>query len=108
MGADLYLLDGAGQELGYFRDSYGATATLWMFGLTWWQDVIPLLDEEMYLSVENAGQLLARLRENEPEFEFNLAKLGPMAQDWRRQQYESLKALLAQAIALNRAVLCSL
>ena len=36
---------------GYFRDSYNSSNLLWKFGLSWWTDVIPMLDEERKLTV---------------------------------------------------------
>ena len=34
----------------YFRDSYNATSVLWTLGLSWWRDVLPLLDANSELS----------------------------------------------------------
>ena len=48
---------------GYFRDPYNDWDLLWNFGLSWWQDVIPMLDKEGWLSVERAQGLLAIWRE---------------------------------------------
>src|ERR1700716_2607516 len=48
---------------GYFRDSYNDWNLLWKFGLSWWTDVIPMLDKDRRLSPKNAGRLLQMLSE---------------------------------------------
>src|SRR6266568_7238017 len=52
-------------EHGYFRDPYNDWDLLWKFGLSWWNDVIPMQDDEGRLSVSQAKQLLAMLKERE-------------------------------------------
>ena len=42
----------------YFRDSYNLSSVLWTCGLSWWQDVLPLLNNNLELTGEN----LARFR----------------------------------------------
>src|SRR5260370_12152577 len=49
-------------EQGYFRDPYN-WGLLWKFGLCWWKDVIPMLDDDDRLSVEQAHNLLATIKE---------------------------------------------
>jgi hypothetical protein len=105
MGADLYILDAAGKPLVYFRDSYGH-AMLWSFELSWWTDIIPMLDKEDELTVEQVSRLVAMLKEREPRFEKNLAKLTPAAQERMRERYEALQTLLNHSIELGRPVYC--
>jgi len=31
---------------GYFRDPYSPTSVLWALGLSWWRDVLPLLNDQ--------------------------------------------------------------
>src|SRR5258708_17722545 len=50
---------------GYFRDPYNDWDLLWKFGLSWWEDVIPMLDKWSRLSVAQVQSLLAMLRERE-------------------------------------------
>lgn len=38
---------------GYFRDSYNSTNVLWTLGLSWWRDVVPLLNEQRELTGDN-------------------------------------------------------
>jgi hypothetical protein len=70
MGADLYIKnlmkkpDSPGAEHQnrskiYFRDPYNLTSVLWTFGLSWWRDVLPLLDSDLELK----GRALADFRD---------------------------------------------
>ena len=105
MGADLYIELEC--EPNYFRDSYG-DAMLWRFGLTWWVDVIPMLDRDDRLSVEHAQKLLDLLKEREALFEANLAGDSEEYQKHFRKRYAQLQEFLRTAIRLNEPVLCSL
>lgn len=42
---------------GYFRDSYNATGFLSRFGYSWWQDVIPMLNQRGNLTPDKAREL---------------------------------------------------
>jgi hypothetical protein len=94
-------------ERGYFRDSYG-NALLWWFGLSWWTDVIPLLDEDSYLSVHATQTFLARLKEREVIFAANLMPLPAKEQTYYRTRYAELHGFLQQALDLNEPIYCSL
>ena len=54
---------------GYFRDPYNNWDVLWQFGLSWWTDVIPMLDKEARLSVPQAKLLLEMPQERQGTFE---------------------------------------
>jgi hypothetical protein len=93
---------------GYFRDPYNDWDLLWKFRLSWWRDVIPMLDKGGGLSPKAAGQLLARLHEREATFEENLVELASEEQRSFRERYAELQQFLKQAIALGETVDCSL
>jgi hypothetical protein len=93
---------------GYFRDPYNDWDVLWQFGLSWWNDVIPMLDEDARLSVANARRLLAMLDQHEESFEERLAGLPDKKQQSYRDRYIELRQFLNQAIALDESVICSL
>ncbi len=95
-------------ERGYFRDSYNESDLLWKFDLSWWEDIIPLLDEQRCLSVENATKLRVMLKEHEPDFERNLAELSAHTKRYFSKKYQALQAFLGEAIALNTPIECSL
>jgi hypothetical protein len=93
---------------GYFRDPYNDWDVLWQFGLSWWDDVIPMLDQDARLSVANARRLLAMLDQREESFEERLAGLPDKKQQSYRDRYIELRQFLNQAIALDESVSCSL
>ena len=93
---------------GYFRDSYNPSNLLWKFGLSWWSDITPLLDEAGQLLPVDARHLLAVLRNREPRFESELAGMTAADQAAFRSRYEELKAFLSEAIRLNAPITASL
>jgi hypothetical protein len=103
-------------ERGYFRDSYNPSNLLWLFGLSWWQDVLEVLvDKDGKMSTKNAKRLLQMLADREPVFQANLARVKPADGETRaevekyfRKKYERLKAFLWQAIDRKESVECSL
>jgi hypothetical protein len=52
----------------YFRDSYNDWNALNKCGISWWRDVIPMLDDEGNLTATTAQQLKAMIVANEAEF----------------------------------------
>lgn len=48
---------------GYFRDNYNPYGLFVQLGLSWWQDVIPMLDDRGYLSIDKAKDLEKTVRE---------------------------------------------
>jgi hypothetical protein len=103
-------------ERGYFRDSYNPSNLLWLFGLSWWQDVLEVLvDQAGKMSLRNTRRFLQMLKDREPVFKANLTKVKPAAGETRaevekyfRDKYERLKAFLRQAIDRKESVQCSL
>lgn len=45
------------EDADYFRDSYNNTSVLWQMGLSWWQDVGKVLDDEGLLPIAEAIKL---------------------------------------------------
>jgi hypothetical protein len=93
---------------GYFRDSYNNWNLLQHFGLDWWEDVLPLLDEEGCLSVERLVEFRVRLWAAEPLFEHNLARLSKKDQRYFRGRYRALRNFLKEAIREKLPIVCSL
>ncbi len=91
---------------GYFRDPYNGWDVLWKFGLSWWEDVIPMLDHKGRLSIAGAKRLLTMLTEREGLFEKNVA--GTDNEQYFRSRYIELLQFLNQAIALKEPIDCSL
>lgn len=93
---------------GYFRDSYNDYCLLWQYGLSWWEDVIPLLDEQNYLTPANAEVFTHLLKERRGTFEQNLAALTKELQTYFRERAAKLNAFLAEAARKSHAIKCSL
>ena len=93
---------------GYFRDPYNNWDVLWQFGLSWWTDVIPMLDQEARLSVPQAERLLQMLRDREGTFEERVEAIRAEEQAYFRRRSVELRAFLNQAIALDEPIDCSL
>jgi hypothetical protein len=95
-------------ERGYFRDPYNDWDVLWKFGLSWWEDVIPMLDHHSNLSVAEAKNLLAMLKEREKTFDLALAQLPAEDQQYFRRRYAALQEFLHEAIAMGTPIETSL
>jgi hypothetical protein len=95
-------------ERGYFRDSYNPSNLLWLFGLSWWEDVGPLLDTEDNLTPEQAARLLAMLDERVATFKANLALLSGESRDHFREKYTRFVLFLRSAIENGEAIGCSI
>jgi hypothetical protein len=93
---------------GYFRDPYNDWDLLWHFGLSWWSDVIPMLDEDCRLTVGAATRLLAMLTEREGVFGQRLSALSESDAQYFRDRYVELRQFLNQAVALGEPIECSL
>lgn len=95
-------------ERGYFRDPYNDSDLLWKFGLSWWNDVIPLLDKQGRLLVGPIHNLLAMLKDGENVFELKLATLTAEEQQYFRRRYTLLRNFLNDAIEHNAPIDTSL
>lgn len=105
---------------GYFRDSYNGTSVAWLMGLSWWRDVIPMLNKEGQLTPGKAKLLLERVRAAEVRFRTEEElKADHCAVDdgdnspesWHKAKLEhkaELVAFLERAIELNEPIACSL
>jgi hypothetical protein len=103
-------------ERGYFRDSYNPSNLLWLFDLSWWQDVLDVLvGKDGKMSPRNAERFLKMLADREPVFEAKLKKVKPAkgetraeVEEYFRGKYERLKTFLRQAIDRKESIECSL
>ena len=93
---------------GYFRDSYNNSNLLWQFDLSWWEDIVPMLDSQGRLSVAKVKQVLEMLKEREVTFEQNVGELERGQQQYFRAKYGQLRAFLAQAVEAGVPIDCSL
>jgi hypothetical protein len=102
-------------ERGYFRDSYNASNVLRLFGLSWWGDVMEMLDNNSQLSLSDTQILLEMLHDREANFEANLRDEAiwegwtkPQMETYFREKYQRFKTFLEEAITLNEAIVCSI
>jgi hypothetical protein len=117
MGADLYIRKLTDEvekpwdsEDGYFRDSYNGTSVLWTLGLSWWQDVTPLLNEEGELGGENLKKLRDMVLNAKQEMptEAKLKEMYCKVDAEETDKREKLLAFLNRAIELNSSIDASL
>ena len=93
---------------GYFRDPYNGWDVLWKFGLSWWEDVLPLLNDHQ-LSVVDTKKLVDMLDAHQSQFESALAETEEEDEpQYFRRQSEALRAFLSEAIELGEPIDCSL
>jgi hypothetical protein len=95
-------------ERGFYRDPYNDWDLLWKFDLSWWSDVIPMLDDQGQLPVEQARRLLGLLSEREDVFALKLAEMPANDQQYFRRRYTDLQKFLHEAIELNTPIDASL
>ena len=93
---------------GYFRDPYNSWDLLGKFGLSWRNDILPMLDSKNYLAVEGTKRLLALLDEREICFEDQVSILDATDQQDFRSRYIEFRQFLNQAVALGEPIECSL
>lgn len=93
---------------GYFRDSYNSSNLLWQFGLSWWDDVIPMLNQAGELSPGRAQELLSMLQSRLDGFEQRLATSPPDEQQYFRKKWRQLRYFLTTAIEQGEPIACSL
>lgn len=111
-------------EKGYYRDSYNDSSLLNKLGLSWWQDVVPLLDDEGGLPIKEAEKLLIvigeRMQTLYPE-QFNrfcadnFPPSTPNRDDeiaaWDKYfkgKFEKLTSMMRLSIELSEPIYCSL
>ena len=100
--------DGMYRE-GYFQDSYNSSSVLWTLGLSWWEDVTPMLNPKGYMTPAKTKKFLKMVQEAEQarlptDWEQPIAEVRKYFQDKRRR----LERFLQQAINLDEPILMSL
>lgn len=104
---------------GYFRDSYNMTNVLATCGLSWWKDVLPMLDNEaqlwpgMVLKLKRMIERRPQLLPTEEQLREGYAALDEehTVETWSKyfiDKRQKLLAFLQRAINLNKPIDCSL
>ena len=119
MGADLNYVKNKKKKFlamsdvdgGYYRDCYNSFGTFAGLGLSWWQDVIPMLDKGV-LSVEKAEELKKMVEDKLSYFEMRAKPDMQIYQEvYAKNIIEDSKILIAfldNAIKLGIKIDCSL
>jgi hypothetical protein len=89
----------------YFRDSYNPSSVMWALDLSWWTDVIPMLDDEGNLSSEKAEELVNMIEDREIELRSDQEPLG---EDYFQERKEALLKFLRQSVDSGEPIECSL
>ena len=115
MGADLNIVKTGSKKAlsfsdeNYYRDCYNSFGTFAGLGLSWWRDVIPMLDKG-YLSVEKAEELKKAVVKKLGEFKHKVD--GEIYQEkYAKAIIEDslvLIAFLQRAIDMKSKIDCSL
>tara|TARA_B100000686_G_scaffold325802_1_gene382966 strand:- start:64 stop:501 length:438 start_codon:yes stop_codon:yes gene_type:complete len=98
----------------YFRDSYNSSCVMWAMGMSWWDDVLPMLDKDGNLSHEDTLKLInmitdaplnvsADFLENMPD-EWKIDD----AQNYLKEKKQMLVSFLRRAVETDDTVGCSL
>ena len=95
-------------ERGYFRDPYNNNDLLWKFGLSWWDDVIPMLDAGGDLSPEQAKKLVGMLDENQAKLQESISTMSEKERRYFVDRYADLLRFLNEAIELDAPIHASL
>jgi hypothetical protein len=106
-------------ERGYFRDSYNSTSLMWRLGLSWWQDIGKMVDENNNLTVEKAMELREmvasrplKLIESVAELKANhcdTSGADPVKEwnDYYIKKKQNFLDFLDEAIRLREPIYCS-
>ena len=88
----------------YFRDSYNPYSVLWALDLSWWTDVIPMLDEGM-LSPDKAQELIDMIEDKEINLRSDQKEIGV---DYFEDRKQSLIEFLKHSVNSKQPIECSL
>ena len=90
----------------YFRDSYNVSSVLWALGLSWWEDVIPMLTNDGMLKPEKAKALIGMI--NDADFT-NLPKdIEDIDENYFAEKRKTLVKFLQRSVDEGESVECSL
>jgi len=97
----------------YFRDSYNSGSLMWSLGLSWWEDVQELIDNEGDLHPLQIQKLLNIIKSREVSVSNDFK--ADMPDEWTdedalkylNEQLDSLVSFLQKAIDTNDTIGCS-
>tara|TARA_R110002020_G_scaffold473812_1_gene703644 strand:+ start:339 stop:776 length:438 start_codon:yes stop_codon:yes gene_type:complete len=98
----------------YYRDSYNSGSVLWAMGLSWWNDILPMLDDEGTLDKDGIETFLG-LVEDKP-LSVSSEFLEHMPEGWGhadamkylQKEQDALISFLKKALNTEDTLSCSL
>ena len=99
------------QEKIYYRDAYNHESIAWALGLSWWNDVYPLLDEENKLSIYKTKKLIMMINSKNIEVSHELLEHYFSMEDARSfldTKRNLLLSFLYTSIETGEEIYCSL
>lgn len=101
---------------GYFRDSYNPSSFMAVIDLSWWVDVVPMLNKKGYLPIKNTRKLLKMIEDRpmtDDRIEAHMKKHNIHTEkvEWKKffkKQHEEFRALLQESIDLKEPLRMSL
>ena len=97
----------------YFRDSYNSGSLMWSLGLSWWEDVNELIDNEGDLHPIQIQKLINMVQSKDVNVSDDFKKAMPDewtdedALKYLNEQLDSLVSFLQKAIDTNDTIGCS-
>tara|TARA_R100000458_G_C8258925_1_gene234645 strand:+ start:798 stop:1235 length:438 start_codon:yes stop_codon:yes gene_type:complete len=98
----------------YFRDSYNSGSVMWAMGMSWWDDVVPMLDQDGNLSHEDTLKLVNMITDAPINVSTDFLENMPDewtiddAQKYLREEQQKLVSFLMRAVETDDTVGCSL
>ncbi len=98
----------------YFRDSYNSRSVMWAMDMSWWDDVLPMLDQEGNLSHEDTLKLINMITDAplnvSKDFLENIPDEWTIddAQNYLKVKKQMLVSFLIRAVETRDTVGCSL
>ena len=90
----------------YFRDSYNVSSVLWALGLSWWEDVIPMLTNDGMLKPEKAKALIGMI--NDADFKDLPKDLEDIDENYFAEKRKTLVKFLQRSVDEGVDIECSL
>lgn len=98
----------------YYRDSYNSGSVLWAMGLSWWTDVLPMLDDEGTLNKEGIETFLELIEDKPLSVSSDFVEHMPDewghddAMQYLQKEQDSLISFLKKALETEDTLSCSL
>ena len=81
---------------------------MWSLGISWWKDVIPMLDDESMLSTEKAQDLIKMIEDSEIKLTDEQEERSDLDSEYFENQKVGLIKFLKTAVENKSSIECSL